>query len=413
MIKDVLKNWGIYSGITFLVCYLFLTEIFTIYYSLLVATLLGGFLAFLLKSKLPKFGLFYKVYLSTLLATLLHFLCEINNDYLDENAILSLSFLFVTFILFLRAFWCFFRSNKIIGITLFILMAIVAIFAMFFVVNSDLWNSDYFFVLNIILFISLFWEFAEFVAKKKKIFAVPVVLALIVVLFAYIKTMDLSWRENLFSEPIEEPEEYGVIEDLIVEDEAAPEVIVSPIKLDTDSLQVYLEEFYSIEKDFNLNSLVFNLASPDYMFNVEYRNDRLLSLNDIGLNLDRNGDKLSRFFAVYKNVFFNLCTSEIYYSSELNSYIEMLLNAYNDYMSFDDYTALMSEINQGIYSEDNPVSVDDIIKEVFRKYHREIEFNLYGESWAYSFWCRRYREQNMKQVYAILQEVNEQYANYD
>jgi len=155
------------------------------------------------------------------------------------------------------------------------------------------------------------------------------------------------------------------------------------------------------------------LTSYDYSFSVNFVN-----------NLKKDPDLITDMFEEHHRLFYSLITRRTYKIFDFDKVVTGLLISYNDITSSPDYKERLEEIYKIMKFQKGP---DDDAKKFYSKIEPFMsnEFLLNLEEirltsgrqfangdivWFYSFWARRYNENNINQVYKIINEINNHYT---
>ena len=123
-------------------------------------------------------------------------------------------------------------------------------------------------------------------------------------------------------------------------------------------------------------------------------------------------------------MFYSLITRRTYKTLDFDKVVTGLLISYNDIYSTPDYKERLEEIYKvmkfqkgrdddakNFYSKIEPFTSDDFLLNL--EEIRLISGKQFADGdivWFYSFWARRYNENNINQVYKIINEINSHYT---
>lgn len=130
-------------------------------------------------------------------------------------------------------------------------------------------------------------------------------------------------------------------------------------------------------------------------------------------NFDRSSDNISSMFDEHKSIVYATINKEMYHSLDFDTYVNTLIEVY-DQLVLDHYNDHFSNLANDepeylSYDDFDALVVPDIVDEWYRyddEYYMENDV-----FWLYSFWYRRYKEENIDATYKILKELQAQYAN--
>jgi hypothetical protein len=130
-------------------------------------------------------------------------------------------------------------------------------------------------------------------------------------------------------------------------------------------------------------------------------------------------------FNSYKHVFYGLMPKRIYFKTDLENIVNMLLLSYEDLNTKNDVHKL-SNIYEFMNGDapsntDNPLQketdiiekyISDTNKSMYKKIYYADGSKVTNEDliWVYGFWGRRYHEKNVQEFYEILTEIKNHYA---
>lgn len=183
--------------------------------------------------------------------------------------------------------------------------------------------------------------------------------------------------------------------------------------------------------DINYNNVIysyFGVTTPEedeeLLKYVEDKNQHAYISNTIKIKdkIGREPNKILSVFYTYKHLLYKSLSQKNYYKSDLNNYVDILILSYKDIHTNDDpKNVLIKLYNNAILDfydsdYDTAYTIGNIVSEDYNREYRNI---YYGNGskvrdedlfWAYTFWARRHKENNVKEVYEILKEVQNHYA---
>ncbi|MBP4136756.1 hypothetical protein [Flavobacterium geliluteum] len=237
---------------------------------------------------------------------------------------------------------------------------------------------------------------------------------LIIEFFETNKQHEKNNLSNQNENPIEPPtaiaykEVAGHEEDTLTEEQ-------SVVKGIEDVLD-YLEQGENFEeKRYYIQSYLesYNYKGFNNFFSANFVND-----------LKKDPDLIIGIFEKHHSLFYSLITRRTYKTFDFDKVVNGLLISYNDIYSSPDYKERLEEIYKIMKFQKGP---DDDAKNFYSKIEpfTSDEFLLNLEEirlisgkqfangdivWFYSFWARRYNENNINQVYKIINDINNHYT---
>lgn len=141
-------------------------------------------------------------------------------------------------------------------------------------------------------------------------------------------------------------------------------------------------------------------------------------------HLKKNPSLITDIFEKNHNMFYSLITRRTYKKLDFDKVVTGLLISYNDIYSTPDYKERLEEIYKVMkfqkerdddakkfYSKIEPFTSDEFLLNL--EEIRLISGKQFADGdivWFYSFWARRYNENNINQVYKIINEINSHYT---
>lgn len=215
-------------------------------------------------------------------------------------------------------------------------------------------------------------------------------------------------------EEYDEPEDIGEWEGPIEEDE-------------------YMEDcfrFIFIEKNYTWKSDVIALENPMLLNRVTDKNNeikeapdpRWLFANNLLLYINRDNNRLLQFYNRFSDIIYKHIPWKKYNSIDGRSQVKLLLRTYED--CSDEYELsdeLMIEMFNAMRSHNlnNDSELFNMLTGILNRHginRYNMEKEIFGEFeivWGYSFWARRYHENNHNAVFEILNNIDNHYSNIE
>lgn len=202
----------------------------------------------------------------------------------------------------------------------------------------------------------------------------------------------------------------------------------------------YFEKYYETETSENAKSqellklfLSKNLDLRDDQYVSEIRlaimyaqhEDEFSEINEIDEKMGRKPEAIREAFDSYKSLIYAFLNDKIYFDSNLNLIVDALIASYNDISEAENPESSMKQIltimNMGYkktfpgeYFESlKPFMSEEVLlplKKNARKFESDFEYNYkLNAVWIYSFWGRRFEEKNHDEVFSVLKEIQAHY----
>ncbi|RKR10593.1 hypothetical protein C8C83_2269 [Flavobacterium sp. 90] len=180
-------------------------------------------------------------------------------------------------------------------------------------------------------------------------------------------------------------------------------------------IRYFLADFLNLKKDsYSIDTK--NKSEPGF-HPGEY-----LQINDVGRALRGNPDALTKSFKSYSPIIYSLLSKKIYFESNLNQLVDVLIASRDDVSNTGDASKTMSEIYKTMISGPkkdiasyNYNQIVPYVSKANLDLIREKAYAIGGNSdkaatiIVYSFWARRYHDGNDAVVYDILKEIKTHY----
>lgn len=202
----------------------------------------------------------------------------------------------------------------------------------------------------------------------------------------------------------------------------------------------YFEKYYDTETSENSKSqellklfLSKNLNLRDDQYISEIRRaimyaqheDEFSEINDIDEEMGRKPEEIRKAFDSYKLLIYAFLNDKIYFDSNLNLIVEALIASHENISQTEIPDETMKKIHTimnmgyketfpGEYFESlKPFMSEKVLaplKQNAQKFESDFEYNYkLNAVWIYSFWGRRFEEKNHDEVFKILQEIQAHY----
>ena len=137
--------------------------------------------------------------------------------------------------------------------------------------------------------------------------------------------------------------------------------------------------------------------------------------------INRDPDKIKSVFNSYKYLLYNSLCKSVYHQTDVGNLVDLLILTYDDIHSNINSERILKDMYKSALITTNVLNTGDILSdsmssEGYVSDHINTNFGVSHNDdfspsfWAYTFWARRYKENNMKEIYDILIEVQNHYA---
>lgn len=137
--------------------------------------------------------------------------------------------------------------------------------------------------------------------------------------------------------------------------------------------------------------------------------------------LNRKPEKIKAAFNNYKYLFYQLFSQKLYRKANIDKYIEILTLSYNDIQNKENPDKALNDIYDIMLKRDGEDAFD--IYDSIEPFISGKSYNFFNSCfyqdgnkmqkgdvvWAYSFWARRAKENNLEEVFNILKEIEQYY----
>ena len=209
-------------------------------------------------------------------------------------------------------------------------------------------------------------------------------------------------------------------------------------KIIQDLIGYYIDAYLPLDGQGSLEHInQYNNIYDYFGVTTEEENEQLLKYNEENIEfkfnisnamkikntINRDPIIMKSVFYTYKHLLYKSLSRKNYYKADINNYVDILILSYKDIYANDDPENVLTNLHKIAFSdydetdnEENLLTISEIISDDYKREFRNI---YYGNGtkvrdedlfWAYTFWARRHHENNVKEIYDILVEVQNHYA---